>query len=159
MTKYWSAKEDRYVRKWYRRKLAEEIGRVLHRSMLSIRGRARILKCSKAPRPMTRGEESIILRSYKNKSIYKISQQMNRAPARIYELLKREGLSAPSKRPWTKEENKLVKQLYTKVKKKQLATRLDRTVYSIFTHGYTLGLARLSVKKRSRKRSPKKKNE
>jgi len=159
MTKHWSAKDDSYVRKWYRRKLAEEIGRVLHRSIYSVRSRARFLKCSKTPRPMTRGEESIILKSYKNKSIYMISQQINRAPARIYELLKREGFSTPANRPWTKKENKLLKQLYTKVEKKQLATRLGRTVYSIFTHGHILGLARLSVEKRSRRRSPKKKNE
>jgi len=140
MGKHWLVKDDQYVRKWYHRKVAEEIGRVLHRSTFAVRTRAIDLGCSKPPHPMTHKEKAYILRSYKNIPISKIAKRLNRAPMRIYELLKKEGLSAPAKRPWTNRENKLLKQLYGKFAIKQLAAQLDRTAVSLYVRAKVLDL-------------------
>lgn len=149
----WTEKEDRLMRQHYRRKTVKEIAGMLGRSTNSVQKRAQDLNIAGArntqgaPRKWAPEEDRIVRRHHKRLTPEEIAEKLGRTPGAVTARIKTLKLGPPPKkrehdhRPWLPEEEDLLRKEYGKVRGRDLAGKLGRSVRAIRVRALHLGLA------------------
>ena len=149
MQRKWTKDEEEYLRKWYGKKTTEEIKNHLNRTVNSVRRKADSLGITDVSNKI-RGTEwkelelKYLKKWYGKKSISEIAKKLNRTKCSVQGKATRLGLADSDKKqdskPWTLQEELYLEKMYYKRSSEYIASKLNRTIYSVRRKAQNLSL-------------------
>lgn len=147
--------EDAMLRRFHamkKRPSSTEIAAIMDRPKTSIDRRFHSLGLkrdhlpSTKEQPWTPEENELLLKHHEGRSIDELARLLDRTPTSVRGRLRRLGIRRrqPAEhpaRPWTDEQDTILRQAYRRIPAKQIAKRLDRSVKSIIHRAGRLGIS------------------
>lgn len=141
--KRWTAEEDQYLVKHYKNTYSSEIGKVLERTSLSVKKRAKVLGLTSDlrtdGRPWEEEEIAFLMENYQTLGLRKMMKKLGRSKHAIYNKADKLGLTS-SLRKWTDWELQYMEKRYILQPVSVTAKRLQRTEAAVQHKASAMGI-------------------
>jgi hypothetical protein len=146
---YWTKKEIEYVRRWFKIKSVSEVAKFVKRSPQSVRRKAHSLGLYRGPFVYwTKDKDEKLKKLYPKYTNRQVSSKLGKSIGSIYNRARKLGLckdvkqgyKQPRKKKWTDEQINFIKSNYQDMSSRQIASALGKSLHSVQSQVYFLGL-------------------
>ena len=143
----WTAEETQYIREHYHKVTNLKIAVALHRTIDSVELKARREGILNHIRPLSKKEKKYAIEHFGTVPFVKLAKKLNSTVSAMRSLAKESGFDHGSKwRPWTAQEDAIVRELWGTVKRRVVAEKIGRGVETVAQRAQKLGVTKPSKK-------------